>query len=130
MAFVYCEECGREVSDKARFCPQCGCTFRINGRGLAITSMVLGIVACTCCLITILFALSNAIAAFSFGFDHALTISVSSVTFVLAALSLIFAIISKIKGSKLKKTCAGLTLGTISIIISLICLIINIIFAV
>ncbi|MBQ9769076.1 MAG: zinc ribbon domain-containing protein, partial [Clostridia bacterium] len=47
MALVYCKECGREVSDKAKFCPQCGFTFKIKGRGFAITSMVLGIIAFT-----------------------------------------------------------------------------------
>lgn len=30
MALINCEECGKEVSDKANFCPNCGCPVKDN----------------------------------------------------------------------------------------------------
>lgn len=34
MALILCPECGREISDKATFCPGCGCpvTFHVKGK--------------------------------------------------------------------------------------------------
>lgn len=65
MAMIYCSQCGKQISDLAPVCPQCGAPQqvapqyqnpvqpiymvqpvkpKIPGRGFAITSMVLGII--------------------------------------------------------------------------------------
>ncbi len=132
MALVYCNECGREVSDKAKFCPQCGYTFKIKGRGFAITSMVLGIVACTYCL-PLVFATVVRMLPYSVSFFSLLeggtviVLFLSAFMLTVGVLSLIFGILSSVRGSKLKKTTAGISLGSISCLLSLICLIINIV---
>ena len=94
MALIYCKECGREVSDKAKFCPQCGFTFKIKGRGFAISSMVLGIIACTYSLPVLLMTLSLHVDKTIMYYDENLlsAVSMSGTIFLLAALSLIFGI--------------------------------------
>ena len=130
MALVYCKECGREVSDKAKFCPQCGFTFKIKGRGFAISSMVLGIIACTYSLPVLLMTLSLHVDKTIMYYDENLLSAVlmSGTIFLLAALSLIFGILSASKGCKLKKTAAGITLGSVSTVICLICFAVNFVF--
>ncbi len=129
MAFVYCEECGREISDKAKFCPNCGCAFKIKGRGFAITSMVLGIIACTCSLPVILATVFSLIDQFNnFAiFNSVFNIIISATTLIVGTLSLVFGIISVAMACKLKKSLAGISLGSISTVICLICLIISIV---
>ena len=129
MALVCCRECGREVSDKAKFCPQCGYVFKIKGRGFAITSMVLGIISCTNSLPVFMITLSLLLQQNGLFAQENLvaTTFISGCVLLLSALSLIFGILSAGRGSRLKKTAAGITLGSVSTVICLICLIINII---
>ena len=46
MALIFCKECKRQISDKAKFCPHCGCSTRNKKSGLGIAGMVMGIIAC------------------------------------------------------------------------------------
>lgn len=54
MAMIYCPECGKNISDKAYVCPNCGMPLKENnpyapvkrkipGRGFGITGMIMGI---------------------------------------------------------------------------------------
>lgn len=129
MALVYCKECGREVSDKAKFCPQCGFTFKIKGRGFAITSMVLGIIACTYSLplfIRTLTLMTDTIIVFRKETAEASAL-LSGFMLIVAALSLIFGIVSASVGCKLKKRTAGITLGAVSCAVCIACIILNVI---
>ena len=129
MALVYCKECGREVSDKAKFCPQCGFTFKIKGRGFAITSMVLGIIACTYSLplfIRTLTLMTDTLIVFRKETAEASAL-LSGFMLIVAALSLIFGIVSASVGCKLKKRAAGITLGAVSCAVCIACIILNVI---
>ncbi len=129
MALVYCKECGREVSDKAKFCPQCGFTFKIKGRGFAITSMVLGIIACTYSLplfIRTLTLMTDTLIVFRKETAEASAL-LSGFMLIVAALSLIFGIVSASVGCKLKKRTAGITLGAVSCAVCIACIILNVI---
>jgi len=129
MALVYCKECGREVSDKAKFCPQCGFTFKIKGRGFAITSMVLGIIACTYSLplfIRTLTLMTDTLIVFRKETVEASAL-LSGFMLIVAALSLIFGIVSASVGCKLKKRTAGITLGAVSCAVCIACIILNVI---
>lgn len=129
MALVYCKECGREVSDKAKFCPQCGFTFKIKGRGFAITSMVLGIIACTYSLplfIRTLTLMTDTLIVFRKETAEASAL-LSGYMLIVAALSLIFGIVSASVGCKLKKRTAGITLGAVSCAVCIACIILNVI---
>lgn len=129
MALVYCKECGREVSDKAKFCPQCGFTFKIKGRGFAITSMVLGIIACTYSVPLMFRTLSLMVDTFVvFRKETAEAMAfLSGFMLIVAALSLVFGIVSASIGCKLKKRTAGITLGAVSCTVCIACIILNII---
>ena len=129
MALVYCKECGREVSDKAKFCPQCGFTFKIKGRGFAITSMVLGIIACTYSLplfMRTLTLMTDTLIVFRKETAEASAL-LSGFILIVAALSLIFGIVSASVGCKLKKRTAGITLGAVSCAVCIACIILNVI---
>ena len=45
MALINCEECGNSISDKAKVCPHCGYPNKGKGKGFAVTSLILGIIA-------------------------------------------------------------------------------------
>lgn len=61
MAMIFCNECGREISDRATNCPNCGCPLPKNSAiqaqeqrpkegkisGLSITALILSVLGCT-----------------------------------------------------------------------------------
>lgn len=62
MAMIYCNECGKEISDKADKCPHCGCPMNANNAtaqsntpkskegkisGLSIAALIFSILGCT-----------------------------------------------------------------------------------
>ena len=52
---MFCNKCGANIADGSSFCPSCGANFgapgtpaKVPGTGLAIASMVLGIISFLC----------------------------------------------------------------------------------
>lgn len=117
MALINCIECGKEISDKARFCPNCGIPLKKKGRGFAIASLVLGIIACVYTLPVITAIVESRIDVMS-------KISMAIYIMIFGILALIFGLVSHTKGCKLKKKTAGVILGAISTCILLICVIV------
>lgn len=141
MAMIYCRECGKQISDQAPACPNCGApqqpqmpTYPVNmtypmyvvkpkipGRGFAISSMVLGIIAAVYALIYSIGAIEIIIE----GDSYYRTISEKLengngyivIATILSILALSFAIASHSKGCVLKQKTAGTILGIISIVI-------------
>ena len=53
MALIKCKECGKEVSDKAETCPNCGCKIekkKIEAPLMEVFCFISLIIACFCCL--------------------------------------------------------------------------------
>ena len=156
MAMIYCSQCGKQISDLAPVCPQCGAPQqvapqyqqpiqpiyvvqpvkpKIPGRGFSITSLVLGIIAIYFAVYYLIFW----ILMFTTDFFHTnilhswSNVVIASIlpfffySFVLGALALIFGIASHNRGCKLKKKTAGIVMGTISIAIALFLTIISLI---
>lgn len=124
---------------------------KIPGRGFSIASLVLGIIAVYYAFGYLMISLvtpivSHATSAMPQRLDeygnltseHAevavdiintgMSVAILSMfvfTFILGALALIFGVASHQKGCKLKKKVAGITMGTITIVISLACTAIN-----
>lgn len=117
MALINCVECGKEISDKAKFCPNCGMPLTKKGRGFAIASLVLGVIACVYTLPIIASVSIPNIATMQ---------KIASAVYIMifSGLSLIFGLVSHFKGCKLKKKTAGIILGAISTCVLLICVIV------
>ncbi len=119
MALINCSECKREISDKAKSCPHCGCPIKVEGKGFGTTSLVLGIISCV-------YSLPAAITALLESPDNNASILLIAYIMIIAILSLVFGLISHKMGCKLGRKTAGLVLS----IISLTILTISMIFAI
>ena len=117
MALIICKECGKEISDQAKACPNCGYPLKKKGKGFAIASLVLGIISCVYS-IPMLTTISEP------DMPKAATIAMAVYIMIFGVLSFIFGIVSHSKGCKLKKKTAGIILSTVSILILLTVIII------
>lgn len=117
MALIICKECGKEISDKAKCCPNCGLPLKKKGRGFAIASLVLGIIACV-------YSLPVATTLSETNMNKTAVIAMAIYIMIFGVLSLIFGIVSHCKGCRLKKKTAGIILSTVSILILLTVIII------
>ncbi len=116
MALINCKECGKEISDQAKFCPNCGFPIKKKGNGFAVASLVLGIFGC-------MYALPMVSGVVDSTMQASEKIAISVYIMIFGVLALIFGLVSHIKGCKLKKKTAGIILGAISTISSLISII-------
>ncbi|MBE6728421.1 MAG: zinc ribbon domain-containing protein [Ruminococcaceae bacterium] len=143
MAMIYCRECGKQISDQAPFCPNCGIPQNIQatiypiyavkpkipGRGFSITSMVMGLIASFNAFVYIV----GAIKRIQEGNSYFRTISekleagrgflIFAIIFSVLALS--FGIASHEKASKSKKKTAGIIMGILSLTVPLLVFIIG-----
>ena len=110
MALINCAECLKEISDQAKFCPHCGYPLKKKGKGLAVASLVLGIIGCVYSLPTFAATLETTVTTNA-------AISMSIYIMIFGILSLIFGIASHNKGCKLKKKIAGIVLSIFNIVI-------------
>lgn len=130
MAMIYCPECGKEISDKAYFCPNCGYVFKENavninfsvkkkipGRGFGIAGMVMGILG-------VVYSLTLLLSFISFG--EAVAMGVYLTTF--AILALIFGFTSRAKGYKSGQSASALVMGCITIAFYIITILKSILF--
>ena len=127
MALINCPECGKEISNKAKACPSCGMPIKVKGKGFAVASLVLGIIACVYSLpilaeIITFFSRQDKVSAE----EKFAMIAMAVYIMVLAILSLIFGIVSHVNGCKLKKKTAGIILSSISIVCLLVSIIVSI----
>ncbi len=118
MSLINCKECGKEISDQAKACPNCGYPLKKKGNGFAIASLVLGIISCVYSL-PILTTISEP------DMPKAATIAMAVYIMLFGVLSFIFGMVSHSKGCKLKKKTAGLILSTVSIIVLLVVIILT-----
>ncbi len=118
MALINCIECGKEISDQAKACPHCGMPLKKKGKGFAVASLVLGIIGCV-----YTFPIFTALTTREM--PTAATIGMSVYIMIFGILSLVFGIVSHLRGCKLKKKTAGIILSLISIVALLICIIIS-----
>ena len=118
MPLINCEECGKSVSDVAKACPHCGFPIKKKGKGFAVTSLVLGIIACVYSMgiVTTIFTPHNQ--AYTAG-------ALAAYIFIFAVLSLIFGIVSHCDGCTLKKKTAGIILSIIAIVLTIVSLVIG-----
>lgn len=110
MALIICKECGKEISDQAKCCPNCGLPLKKKGRGFAVASLVLGIIACV-------YSLPVATTLSDTDMNKTAVIAMAIYIMIFGVLSLIFGIVSHLKGCRLKKKTAGIILSTVSILI-------------
>ena len=119
MSLINCAECGKEISDKAKSCPNCGFPLKKKGGGFAVASLVLGIIACV-------YSVAGMTSLVQSGIKINALIFLLIYVMMFAILSLIFGIASHCRGCKLKKKVAGITLSVISIVILLCTIFIHI----
>ncbi len=120
MSLINCSECGKDISDQAKACPNCGMPIKKKGKGFAVASLVLGIIACV-------YSLPVITAVYQPDFNAMNTIGIAINIMIFSLLSLVFGIVSHVRGCKLKKKNAGIILGTISAIILLMCIILSVV---
>ena len=151
MKYIGCKKCGAIVSNQYKNCPNCGFLLKMPGKGFAITSMVLGIVACYYTF-TYIYG-SIILRAFSSFFNNSAALfgsiegyypqdeineimSFSSVismimtyfwVVVAVVISLCFGYAARKRGYTLKMAKSGIIMSYISISISTVVLLINII---
>ena len=114
MALILCKECGKEISDTAKFCPHCGYRkLQNNGGKLGVTSLVFGILAAV-------YAFSACVAC-----SYAPETATNAVILVLlySILAVAFGFASFKKWGRSTKTIWGLVLGAISAVAAVIILI-------
>lgn len=122
MALMHCPECGKEISDQAVSCPNCGYPLKpdttlvvvrkkLPGRGFGIAGLVLGILGVVYSTVFLLSMLSGSIQkAMLYSF-----ISPLAMVAVLGALALIFGIVARVQGHKMTKSNAAIVMGSITI---------------
>ena len=116
MALIICKECGKEVSNTAKFCPHCGYrNLQKNGGKLGVTSLVFGILAIVyafSCSVTCYYAPETA----TYAVIWVLIFSILAVVFGLASLK---------KWGNSNRPKWGLALGSISLVVAVIILILS-----
>lgn len=106
---IKCKECGADISNRAKFCPKCGCPNSSNSK-MSISSLVLGIIA-------IVYAFGSCLNDF-FTEDTQNTILPAIV--IMGLISVLLGVVSIKKTNKNKKTIIGIVLGFLAIVISII----------
>lgn len=151
MAMIYCRECGKQISDQAPACPNCGAPQqtvpqninpmqpiyivkpKIPGRGLSIASLVLGIIAAVYGFVYVTSIIEIIDEGSSYFFTAKEKIGnifpIMFLVIICAVLAISFAIASNSKGCTLKKKTAGLILGLISVVLTFMFLIIGLLVA-
>lgn len=110
MALIICKECGKEVSNTAKFCPHCGYRgINKNGGGFGITSIVMGIFAG-------LYAFAAGVSNY---FSPQSTIYGMIWTILLGIMAVGFGLVSLKKRGTSKNSFSGILLGTIAMLISI-----------
>ena len=143
MAMMNCPECGKEISDKAYVCPNCGFLLKeigkygyvkkkIPGKGLGIAGMVLGIIGVVYSPILIIPIITfsifkQEITASAAGQSRTDLFGISIEIALLGILALVFGLISRHKGYKTGKSVSSIVMGLITIFFSLVAIILNII---
>ncbi len=147
MATVFCSNCGQQIDDQQRFCPNCGAPTqpsgqapvyfaqpqpvmyaikpKIPGRGFGITSMVLGIIGLVYSVIAFVEALVLINADYRYVEDAAgSVVGVSVVYSILSILALIFGCCARGRQYKNGISASGITMGSIGITLYLLSIII------
>ena len=155
MKYIGCKKCGAIVCNEYKVCPHCGFLLKMPGKGYAITSMVVGIVAAyntfsyliSVAFTRLFYALFNKAALlnsynefytedvfpqeeFNEILSSTMTLSyILAFIFILAAVivSLCFGYASRRRGGNFKMAKAGIIMSYISIIVSVLALIVNIV---
>ena len=117
MAIINCTECGKEFSDQAKMCPNCGYPLKKKGKGFAVASLVLGI-------ISIVYSMPVFSMLFQTAVQKNEIISIAVYMMIFGILSLVFGIVSHLKGCKLIKKIVGIVLSAISLVLLLTVIII------
>ena len=112
MSLIHCEECGQQVSDTANRCPHCGYRLK-KGYGFSVASMVLGIISCVYAFGSLV-SKDTSVAS---GVKH---ISVIPLVVIFAVLAIIFGMLSLKKNNSYKKGTAGVVMGVLSIVLSVL----------
>lgn len=127
MAMIQCPECGKDISDNAVSCPNCGYQLIntntqykkiIPGRGFGISSMIMGILGAFYGFL----ALSNVYTMPEY--TKSIAISGTVLPIIFSILALVFGFISHSKGYNKGQKKAGIVLGVISLALCVITIIV------
>lgn len=126
MAMIKCPECGKEISDKAFSCPNCGYQPNntntqykkiIPGRGFGISSMVMGILGALYGYLALTSA--NAMPEYT----KADAIAGTILPIIFAVLALVFGFVSHSRGYNKGQKKSGIVLGVVSLLLCVIAII-------
>ncbi len=133
MAMIHCPECGKDISDKALVCPNCGYPLNDNisgtnlslkrkmpGRGFAISGLVLGILGLIYSPLTVFAALEDTTATVTSNAVMGIYVAIFGI------LALVFGFSARKRGYKKGKTVAAISMGFISVAICLASIILGI----
>ena len=125
MSIINCTECGKEISDQAKMCPNCGYPLKKKGKGFAVASLVLGILSCfytyTFCFAFLMERIAASISTTNIqqGINE-MKYGVLPLIIVVSSLAIVFGFISHKDGCKLRKKTAGIVMGIVSIVVSVL----------
>ena len=133
---MYCFNCGTQIEDGTKVCPQCNQAQpipqevypvhyvyvkpKIPGRGLGIAGMVLGILGLISCLSTLFLAINVAVYPQEFVFNITDLLSEATDCFIFPILALALAGAGRGKGYRTGISTSGIVMGTIGLVVSLI----------
>ena len=148
MSMIRCSECGKEISDKAYVCPNCGLPLKqmdsyvavrkkIPGRGFGISGMIMGILGVVYSplmligLASLMFFTQNNSSYMIFEQNSAPGLSmipaVAEIS-IFGILAVVFGFVSRHKGYKKGQSTAALIMGFITIAICIAVILICIFF--
>lgn len=104
---INCKECGAEISSLAKYCPRCGCPTKTKSK-LATASLVLGI-------ISMVYGLGSCANDY---FTENTQQTILPIIIIMGILSVVFGVIAIIKTKTRKKSIAGIILGAVAILVS------------
>ena len=140
MAMINCPECGKEISDKALSCPNCGYSLNSNenynisyqeyfvkkktpGKGFGIAGMVLGIIGVVYSTMLFLSTFFSLLMTESVGVADELfksgMIRMGVYMMIFGILALTFGCVSRSRGYKKGQSTAAVALGVITIVFCL-----------